>query len=136
MKIALILAALALTAMVVMPATADLTDYQKGVAEGLKIGFFMGNLSGFGHCSIEAARSYNANLDQFNNWLAKIFDQNETMLNSFGLNPLIFNDPANVADQLMYSEPRIAGYPADAYYTATGTGSAGDEHPDYLSKPP
>lgn len=125
MRTILILSAAAILAMIIMPAIADLNDYQRGVEEGLKIGFFMGNLSGSAHCSIEAARSYNANLAQFNNCLAKIFDHNETVLNNYSLNPMVFNDPSNVADQLVYSEPRILGYPIDAYLTATGTGSEG-----------
>jgi hypothetical protein len=65
MRIALILAAAALLPIVAMPATEDFTDYQKGVEEGLKIGFFMGNLSGQSHCSIEAARNYNENLNGY-----------------------------------------------------------------------
>jgi hypothetical protein len=124
MRIASILAAAALLIMAAMSATADLTDYQKGVEEGLKIGFFMGNLSGLSHCNIEAARSYYANINQYSNWLANIFDQNNTMLDIYRLNPLIFNDPANVANQVAYAEPRIGEYPAEAYYTATGTGPA------------
>ena len=48
MRMTMILAAMVLSAMIAMPALAELTDYQKGVEEGLKIGFFMGNLSGAG----------------------------------------------------------------------------------------
>lgn len=122
MKKTMILAAMVLSAMIAMPALAGLTDYQTGVEEGLKIGFFMGNLSGAGHYNIEDARSYNANVDQFNNWLSSIFNQNETVLNLYRLNPLVFNDPVSLSDRLLYSEPRIGEYPAEAYYTATGSG--------------
>jgi hypothetical protein len=45
-------------------------------------------------------------------------------INAYSLNPMIFNDPTNAIDQFTYAEPRIGEYPADAYYTATGTGPA------------
>jgi hypothetical protein len=122
MRRTMILAAMVLSAIIAMPTLAELNDYQKGVEEGLKIGFFMGNLSGAAHCNMEAASSYNANVDQFNNWLSSIFNQNETVLNLYKLYPLVFKNPVSLTDQLLYSEPRIGEYPAEAYYTATGSG--------------
>jgi len=122
MSSASILALAFILAIVAFPAAADLTDYQKGVEEGLKIGFFMGNLSGLSQCNIEAARSYNENINQYNNWLAEIFDQNQTMLTIYALSPLVFNEPVNIGSQSAYYEKRIGEYPAEAYYTATGMG--------------
>jgi hypothetical protein len=124
MRMTMILAAMVFLAIIAMPALAELTDYQKGVEEGLKIGFFMGNLSGAARCNVEDARSFNANVDQFNNWLAGIFDNNETVLNLYKLYPFVFNNQASPSGQFIYSEPRIGEYPAEAYYTATGTGPA------------
>ena len=122
MKSASILALAFISAIAAIPATADLTDYQKGIEEGLKIGFFMGNLSGLSQCNIEAARSYNENINQYNNWLAEIFDQNQTMLTIYALSPLVFNEAVNIGSQSAYHEKRIGEYPAEAYYTATGVG--------------
>jgi len=122
MSSASILALAFILAIVAIPATASLTDYQKGVEEGLKIGFFMGNLSGLSQCNIEAARSYNENINQYNNWLAEIFDQNQTMLTIYALSPLVFSEPVNIGSQSAYYEKRIGEYPAEAYYTATGMG--------------
>src|SRR5512136_1817844 len=102
MRSASILALAFISAIVAIPAAADLTDYQKGIEEGLKIGFFMGNLSGLSQCNIEAARSYNENINQYNNWLAEIFDQNQTMLTIYALSPLVFNEPVNIGGQSAY----------------------------------
>lgn len=101
----------------------ELTEFQRGVAEGLKIGFYMGNLSGTGQHSIEAAREFNANIMQYNKWLESVFRNNESLINFFVLYPYEFEEPLIISEPGGFAERRIGDYPAEAFYTATGGGA-------------
>lgn len=123
MRTTMVLAAIAILAFATVPAQAELTDFQKGVEAGLGSGFFMWNLSLAAQNNLEAAREYNANVNAFNNWLAVVFSNNETMTNMFRLSLLDFKETVAISDRSQSSIQRIGEYPADAYYTATGAGS-------------
>jgi hypothetical protein len=121
MKKIMILVAIVNLAIIMPPAMAELTDYQKGVAAGLNTGFFMWNLSLAAQQNLDSAKEYNANVELFNKWLVSIFDNNQTMINMFQLTPLSFREPVDVSSEGLGYERRIGEYPAAAYYTATGT---------------
>ncbi len=67
-----IIAALILLFLNVAPAMGDMTDYEKGVANGLKIGLFMGELYGKAQYAASAAREFNSYLDRFNGFLQRV----------------------------------------------------------------
>lgn len=119
-----------LTAMVALaiaiPASAEMSDYEKGVANGMKIGFFMGELHGKGQYSTESAQQFNGFLDQFYQFLSDSFKNNQTMIDEFMKPPLPVKATATVSSATYPdSSGRILGYPADAYYTAVGAGPGG-----------
>ncbi|WP_348304938.1 hypothetical protein [Methanothrix sp.] len=49
-----------------VPVLAEMNDYQRGVANGLKIGRFMGEYYGRGQYVTDYAGQYNAYLDSYN----------------------------------------------------------------------
>jgi len=79
------------------PALAQLTDYQRGVAEGLNTGFYMGKLFGMAQYSQASGEEYNSQIDQYNQWLIGIFGQNQTVLDQLVLPPLIYQTPVAVS---------------------------------------
>ncbi len=125
---------------------AELTDYQRGVIDGLKNGLQMGELKGEASCNSQAAASFNSYVDVFNEGLLGIFGQNETILAAFWLSPLSISSAATTQQQSaaasgpvslgggkaatnqvassMDGERRIHGYPESAYYTAVGSGTS------------
>ncbi|NYT01554.1 MAG: hypothetical protein GKC10_02185 [Methanosarcinales archaeon] len=78
------------------PALAELTDYQRGVAEGLNTGFYMGKLFGMAQYSEASGQEYNAQLDQYNQWLTGIFGANQSLLDQLAMPPLIYQAPVAV----------------------------------------
>jgi hypothetical protein len=64
-------------------ASAELTEFQRGMAAGLEMGLKMGKWLGAGD-----AANVNANLDSYNNALVQIFGNNETILSRFRQSPL------------------------------------------------
>ncbi len=115
-----IIAIVAILIFIVTPALGDLTDYQKGIANGLKVGLFMGELRGKALSSIDAAKDFNSFLDQFNQFLAEAFRNNQTAMDEFKLAPIPIKSSTSGVVPKPDATGRIYGYPADAYYTAIG----------------
>ncbi|MBN1322515.1 MAG: hypothetical protein JW986_00735 [Methanotrichaceae archaeon] len=124
---------------------AELSDYQRGVIDGLETGLQMGGLKGEASCNSQAATSFNSYVDAFNEGLLRIFGQNDTILAAFWLSPLSISSAAttqqsaaasgpvalgggkaatNQVPSYLDGEQRINGYPASAYYTAVGGGTS------------
>lgn len=115
-----IVAMLAILTLTALPALGELTDYQKGVADGLKIGLFMGEYKGMARYSTDAAKQFNGFLDNFNDFLTEAFGNNLTMQERFKFTPIPLRSAKTGVVPQPDSEGRIYGYPADAYYTAVG----------------
>jgi hypothetical protein len=121
MKTAVLIAVLILLSLNISTAAGQMTDYERGVANGLKIGLFMGELYGKAQYAANAAREFNGYLDRFNGFLQASFGSNQTLIDSFRLKPVPVSTPVSLGS---VPEPdsagRIYGYPADAFYTAVG----------------
>ncbi len=120
MKIIVLIAILVLLSLTVASAVGEMTDYERGVANGLKIGLFMGELYGKAQYATSAAREFNGYLDRFNDFLHDSFGTNQSLINSFRLEPIPVNAPQTGGMPAPDASGRIYGYPADAYYTAVG----------------
>ncbi len=120
MKITVLIAILVLFSLNAAPAVGEMTDYERGVANGLKIGLFMGELYGKAQYATSAAREFNGYLDRFNDFLQDSFGTNQTLINSFRLEPIPVSAPQTGGMPAPDASGRIYGYPADAYYTAVG----------------
>lgn len=121
MKIAVLIAVLILFSLSIAPAFGEMTEYEKGVANGLKIGLFMGELYGKAQSATSAAKEFNSYLDRFDAFLRASFGTNQTLIDSFRLEPIPVSSPVSVGGMPQPdSSGRIYGYPADAYYTAVG----------------
>lgn len=70
-----------------MPVPGEMTEYQKGVDNGLKIGFFMGDLYGRAHYDADFAREFDSNLERFREFLWSSFGNNQTLIEEFQLSP-------------------------------------------------
>jgi len=103
-------------------AQAGLTDYQRGVAEGLNTGFYMGELFGMAQYSNAGVEKYNSQLDQYNQWLMGIFTQDRDALERLTLPPLVYSNPVGINGPKPDVYGRIGGYPAPAYYAQIGAG--------------
>lgn len=119
-----LIAALAVSIMLILtvaPALGDMTDYQKGVANGLKIGLFMGEYHGRGQYVLEAAGQFNTYLENYNQFLWDAFANNQTLMNEFMLSPMAAGLKSSSTGVLKPdASGRILGYPADSYYTWIG----------------
>jgi hypothetical protein len=121
MKMIALIVILILFSLSVAPALGEMTDYEKGVANGLKIGLFMGELYGKAQYAANAAREFNGYLDRFDAFLLASFGANQTLIDSFSLEPIPVSSPVSVGGVPQPdASGRIYGYPADAYYTAVG----------------
>ena len=120
MKTIIATAVLILLLMSIAPVMGEMTDYEKGVANGLKIGLFMGELHGKAQYAENAAKEFNSYLERFNAFLKTSFGANQTLIDSFRLEPIPVSAPQTGGMPQPDSEGRIYGYPADAYYTAVG----------------
>jgi hypothetical protein len=98
-------AAVAMLSLMALPVMAELTDYQKGVYDGLKTGGQISYLLGSAPYDTTAAQQYNSMVNQFNAWLQAVFGNNQTAINTFLMQPL--SGQAGLAYQ----------YPATAYNT-------------------
>lgn len=116
--------ALVVALMVSTPALAELTDYQRGVRAGLQVGLFMGELRGMGRYTLDSANEFNSYLSSLEQFLFNTFKENETAINEFRQLPLANQNTATINGPLPDANGRIGEYPADAFYTATGTGPA------------
>jgi hypothetical protein len=103
-------------------ANAELTDYQKGVANGLKIGLFVGEYFGRGQYVVDYAGQYNTYLDQYNQFLWASFAGNQTLMNEFLRSPIAVKNYKKSSSGVPYPDAsgRIFGYPAEDYYTWVG----------------
>lgn len=120
MKILVLISILVLFSLNIAPVVGEMTDYERGVANGLKIGLFMGELYGKAQYATSAAKEFNGYLDRFNSFLQDSFGTNQTLINSFSLEPIPVSSPQTGGMPQPDSSGRIYGYPADAYYTAVG----------------
>jgi hypothetical protein len=68
-----------------MPVLGELTEYQRGVANGLKIGLYMGELHGKGQYSTDYAIQFNTYLDSYKKFLIASLGNNQTLVNEFML---------------------------------------------------
>ncbi len=120
MKILILIAVLTLFALNVAFAVGGMTDYERGVANGLKVGLFMGELYGRAQYAESAAREFNGYLEKFNAFLKDAFGTNQTLINEFQYDPIPVSAPQTGGMPEPDANGRIYGYPAEAYYTAVG----------------
>ncbi|MDM7935786.1 MAG: hypothetical protein QUS08_10410 [Methanothrix sp.] len=112
----------AIAALLLVAATAalgEMSDYQRGVANGLKIGLFMGEYYGRGQYVVEYAGQYNTYLDQYHQFLREAFGENRSLIQEFMRTPIAVR---RIGEGVLKPDAsgRILGYPADAYYTWVG----------------
>jgi len=123
MKVICAIAVLSMLILATATAGGEMTEYERGVANGLKIGFFMGDLYGRGQYAADAAKQFNDYLDRFHQFLEDSFRGNQTLIDEFDRSPLPLTMTAySPSGEIIRpdGEFRIFGYPADAYYTAVG----------------
>ncbi|MGV8175514.1 MAG: hypothetical protein ACP5OU_07410 [Methanothrix sp.] len=103
------------------PALGEMSEYQRGVANGLKIGLFMGEYYGRGQYVVDYAGQYNSYLENYYQFLYASFLDNQTLVNEFMRSPIAVTPASSSTGVLRPDESgRILGYPADAYYTWIG----------------
>ncbi len=134
-------AILALWSLATIPAMGELTDYQKGVTDGLQAGLIMGRLLGAASYDPAQAQEYNNRVDSFNRGLSSVFGNNQTALSMFWMQsqasyPLTssgnystkpihaidasWNQTRRVNADLL-SGGKYYGYDLDSYVAMTGT---------------
>jgi len=82
-----VFAVLFLLSLVAIPALGELTDYQKGVTDGLAAGMRIGRLLGAAPFDPNEAQTYNGQVDSFNRGLSAVFGNNQTALDMFWMQP-------------------------------------------------
>ncbi len=103
------------------PALGEMTEYQRGVANGLKIGLFMGEYYGRGQYVTDYAGQFNTYLESYNQFLWASFANNQTLINEFMLSPIaVMPRSSSTGVFKPDASGRIFGYPADSYYTWIG----------------
>jgi hypothetical protein len=141
MKFSRITAVIALLSLMALPVMAELTDYQKGVYDGLSAGGQIGYLRGAAPYDATAAQQYGSLVNQYNAWLQSVFGDNQTAINNFLMQPYtqttatgyqaypsISTKPVHSIDsswnQTAKYNPdakgKIFGYDPDTYYTMVG----------------
>lgn len=104
-----------------MPALGQMTEYQRGVANGLKIGLFMGEYYGRGQYVVDYAGQYNSYLENYYQFLYASFASNQTLIDEFMRSPITVTPQSSSTGVLRPdTSGRILGYPAEAYYTWVG----------------
>ena len=83
MKLIAAIAVLIILTLSVPPALGEMTEYQRGVANGLKIGLFMGEFHGKGLYVMDYAGQYNTYLENYNQFLWASFANNQSLINEF-----------------------------------------------------
>ena len=78
----------------VLEDTSEMTEYQKGVANGLKIGLWMGENHGRGQYETDYAGLFNTDLESYNQFLRTSFANNQTLINEFMLSSIASNTPS------------------------------------------
>jgi hypothetical protein len=116
-----VVALLVMLFLVVAPVAGELTEYQRGVANGLKVGFFMGEYFGRGQYVLDYAGQFNTYLDKYNQFLWTSFGNTQTLINEFMHLP-IKTMPKSSSTGVLKPDAsgRILGYPAASYYTWIG----------------
>jgi hypothetical protein len=105
----------------VAPALGQMTEYQRGVANGLKIGLFMGEYYGRGQYVVDYAGQYNSYLENYYQFLYASFASNQTLIDEFMRSPITVTPKSSSTGVLLPdTSGRILGYPAEAYYTWVG----------------
>jgi hypothetical protein len=121
MKLITPMAVLIMLILAVPPALGEMTDYQRGVANGLKIGLFMGEYYGKGLYVVDYAGQYNTYLESYNQFLWTSFANNQTLIKEFMRMPIAVTPRSSSTGVLKPdASGRIFGYPADSYYTWIG----------------
>ncbi len=134
-------AILALLSLMVIPALGEMTDYQKGVMDGLQAGLIMGKLLGAASYDPAQAQEYNNRVNSFNQGLSSVFGNNQTALGMFWMQPqesyaltssgnystkpihaidASWNQTRRVNADLL-SGGKYYGYDLDSYIAMTGT---------------
>lgn len=102
-------------------ALGNMTEYQRGVANGLKIGLFMGEYYGRGQYVTDYAGQFNTYLDSYNQFLWTAFPDNQSLINEFSLSPIAVPLRSSSTGVLKPdASGRVLGYPAESYYTWVG----------------
>ena len=96
MNFASLIAVAAILSLVAIPAMASMTDYQKGVNDGLMNGLRIGYLLGGAPYNTNSAQQYGSMVNSFNSWLQSEFGANQTELNLFWMKPLTSDVNPNV----------------------------------------
>lgn len=149
MKFASLIAAATILTLVAVPAMAELTEYQKGVNDGLMNGLRVGYLLGGSSYNTNSAQQYSSLVNPFNSWLQSVFGANQTAINLFWMSPLSGQTMAGgyqVYPVVNSTKPvhsidgswnqstakynpdltnKIYGYDPDTYYTMVGWGGSG-----------
>jgi len=121
MKLIATIAILVMLILAIPSALGEMTDYQRGVANGLKIGLFMGEYHGRGQYVMESAGQFNTYLESYNQFLWTSFANNQTLINEFMLSPIAVMPRSSSTGVLKPdASGRILGYPADSYFTWIG----------------
>jgi hypothetical protein len=121
MKLIATIAVLVTLIIAVPPALGEITDYQRGVVNGLKIGLFMGEYYGKGQYVTETAGQFNTYLENYNKFLWDSFANNQTLINEFMLSPIaVWPRSSSTGVLKPDASGRVLGYPADSYFTWIG----------------
>jgi hypothetical protein len=121
MKLIAAIAVLIILTLSVPPALAEMTEYQRGVANGLNIGLFMGEYYGRGQYVMDYAGQYNTYLESYNQFLWASFANNQSLMNEFMRSPIAVAPRSSSTGVLKPdASGRILGYPADSYFTWIG----------------
>ncbi|MCX6680068.1 MAG: hypothetical protein NTX42_06875 [Methanothrix sp.] len=121
MKLIAAIAVLIMLIIAVTFALGDMTDYQRGVANGLKIGLFMGEYHGKGQYVMESAGQFNTYLENYNKFIWASFANNQSLINEFMLSPIAVARRSSSTGVLRPdASGRVLGYPADSYFTWIG----------------
>lgn len=102
------LVAISLLSLLALPVMAELTDYQKGMMDGMTAGMKMGKLLGAAPYDSLAAQNYNNLINSFNQGLALIFGNNQTAIRLFSLQPY------SSAQGISYSPQNYSARPVHA----------------------
>ncbi|VVB70775.1 Uncharacterised protein [uncultured archaeon] len=104
-----------------LPVAGEISEYQRGLEYGLRVGLFMGEYYGRGQYVDNYAGQFNTYLDQYNQFLYESFANNQTLLSRFTLSPIAVKTRASSTGVLKPdASGRIFGYPASSYYTWIG----------------
>jgi hypothetical protein len=105
MRFTRMMAIVAMFSLVAMPVMAELTDYQRGVEDGIKAGGRITYYYGAAPYDTNAAQKYGSMVNSFNAWLQSVFGSNQTALNLFWMKPLTSDVNPNVVPTSTYNKP-------------------------------